>query len=105
LPVSVGMVLQPIHDLEAVVVDDLGQCHRASVLGIPRDDGLWDGYIEFRCEEGGVHVTPRETTQPDAGGLFSWASRLSEVYLEGALARATDRASGLLGFRRPAAVT
>lgn len=91
------MVLQPIHDLKAVVVDELGHAHHASVVGLRRDDGLWDGFIEFRDEEeGSVHVTPRETTQPNVDGLVYWATGLSAVYLEGALERATEDAH----FRR-----
>ncbi len=84
------MVLQPIGDLGVVVLDELGRRHQAVVVALPRDDGQWDGFIEFRGEEGGVWVTPRETTEPDACGVLDWATNLPLGYLEGALARATD---------------
>lgn len=49
----------------------------------------WHGWIEFAPMQGGPVVrTPRETTQPDKANTARWASGLTPVYLEGALARA-----------------
>jgi hypothetical protein len=51
-----------------------------------------EGWIEFDpvAEPAGVHTrrTPRETTQPNRVDTEYWATGLTPVYLEGALARA-----------------
>jgi transitional endoplasmic reticulum ATPase len=64
----------------------------------------WNGWIEFTPVLGGPVIrTPRETTQPDRANTERWASRLSRVYLEGALERALHW--GLVGVEpssRPA---
>lgn len=53
------------------------------------DDGLWEGWIEFtNVDSGAVTRTGRETTQPTRNDVMYWATGLSRVYLEGALARA-----------------
>jgi hypothetical protein len=53
------------------------------------DDGLWKGWIEFSdLDTGAVIRTPRETTQPTRDDVMYWATGLTRVYLEGALARA-----------------
>jgi hypothetical protein len=56
------------------------------------DDGLWEGWIEFL--PAGTDVAQqairsgRETEQPNRAGVLYWAEGLTQVYLEGALARA-----------------
>jgi len=68
-----------------------GDIHRARVCGRQRDDGTWEGWIEFDRDDGALTlVTPRETTQPNLAALEYWAAGLTPVYLEGALARAID---------------
>jgi hypothetical protein len=53
------------------------------------EDGLWEGWIEFTDLETGVVIrTARETTQPTRADVMYWATGLTRVYLEGALARA-----------------
>lgn len=53
------------------------------------DDGRWEGWIEFSdLESGAVIRSARETTQPTRDGVMYWATGLTRVYLEGALARA-----------------
>ena len=55
------------------------------------DDGLWEGWIEFLPIGDGVRGpirSGRETEQPNREGVLYWASGLTHVYLEGALARA-----------------
>jgi hypothetical protein len=55
------------------------------------DDGLWEGWIEFVPIGGGARGpirSGRETEQPNRDGVLYWASGLTQVYLEGALARA-----------------
>lgn len=52
-------------------------------------DGLWEGWLEFtNVETGAVLRSGRETTQPTRADTMYWATGLSHVYLEGALARA-----------------
>lgn len=61
---------------------------------IPRACGrpagnVWDGWIEFVPIDSGPPVrTPRETEQPNRADLLYWAQGLTQVYLDGALARA-----------------
>jgi hypothetical protein len=63
----------------------------ARACGGQREDGMWEGWIEFVAEDGrAVLNTARETTQPNLADLNYWATGLTPVYLEGALARARD---------------
>ena len=60
-----------------------------------RDDGLWDGWVEFipdGADEREPIRTGRETEQPNREDVAYWASGLSVVYLQGALERALDLA-------------
>ena len=53
------------------------------------DDGLWEGWLEFSdLDTGDVIRSARETTQPSRDDTMYWATGLTRVYLEGALARA-----------------
>ena len=53
------------------------------------EDGMWEGWLEFSDISTGVVIrTTRETTQPTHADVKYWATGLSRVYLEGALARA-----------------
>ena len=53
------------------------------------DDGRWEGWLEFSDLETGVVIrSARETTQPSRDDVMYWATGLTRVYLEGALARA-----------------
>ena len=64
----------------------------AEVWGAQRDDGLWEGWIEFVPSDGGpVLSTGRETSQSHRDALTYWATGLEHVYLDGALARAVER--------------
>ena len=74
-----------------------GQEYRARACGRQREDGLWEGWIEFEnIATGAVLRTVRETTQPNLTDLAYWATGLTPVYLEGALARtlATPKSPG-----------
>jgi hypothetical protein len=52
------------------------------------EDGLWEGWIEFLPGDGSpVLRSRRETVQPNREAAVYWATGLSQVYLEGALAR------------------
>jgi len=54
-------------------------------------DGSWEGWLEFAPvgKETAAFVTGIETHQHDRVALERWASGLTRVYAEGALARAT----------------
>jgi hypothetical protein len=52
-------------------------------------DGMWQGWIEFIPIGGGEPVrSGRETTQPNLQDTEYWATGLTPIFLEGALARA-----------------
>ena len=66
--------------------------YRAEVWGDRRDDGLWEGWIEFTpVDDGPVLSTGRETTQSRLETLDYWATGLEPVYLDGALGRAVEK--------------
>ena len=83
---------------EAVAAAD-GTAWRARVAGAPNPLGHWEGWIEFvpASRRAGATTatdwvpTERETTQPNLADLKYWATGLTIVYLQGALARAIDR--------------
>ena len=64
--------------------------YRARVIGRHAADGMWEGWLEFVPESGPATpiVTAVESRQPEREHLVYWASGLSTVYAEGALARA-----------------
>lgn len=71
------------------ILDGRGRSYTAKACGRERDDGLWEGWIEFTDTlTRNSHRSPRETTQPNSADLKYWATGLTTVYLEGALARA-----------------
>jgi len=66
-----------------------GTRYEARACGAPMPDGGWQGWIEFVPIDGGDPVrSPRETTQPNRADTEYWATGLTPVYLDGALARA-----------------
>ncbi len=70
--------------------DARGMDYTAHAYGEARDDGTWEGWLEFEPASGGTPLrTGRETTQPDRDALAYWASGLEPVYLDGAFARAS----------------
>jgi hypothetical protein len=75
-----------------------GTQYRARVCGRQREDGLWEGWIEFEnITTGAVLRTVRETTQPNLTDLTYWATGLTPVYLEGALARTLEAPKSVPG--------
>jgi hypothetical protein len=79
---------QTVARFETPVSDRSGRLYDAKACGREREDGLWEGWIEF--ENRATHEvlrTQRETTQPNLTDLTYWASGLTTVYLEGALER------------------
>ena len=66
-----------------------GTTYEARACAREREDGLWEGWIEFTPDGGGAALrTGRETTQPNEADIRYWASGLTGAYLEGALSRA-----------------
>ena len=66
-----------------------GTKYLPQAVGAQLEDGRWQAWLEFEpTEEGAALRTSRETTQPNREAAVYWATGLSAVYLEGALARA-----------------
>jgi hypothetical protein len=62
--------------------------YEARACGRARDDGLWEGWLEFTPVGGGAPLqTERETTQPNRDDTLYWARGLTWAYVDGALAR------------------
>ena len=72
--------------------DTDGALYYAQAVGRQREDGLWEGWLEFigMSEAARSICSDRETTQPNRTDLEYWAQGLSRVYLQGALARVGD---------------
>jgi hypothetical protein len=81
-------VAQTLARFQTPVSDREGGLYDAKACGSERDDGLWEGWIEFE-DRRTHHVlrTQRETTQPNLTDIRYWATGLTAVYLEGALDR------------------
>ena len=72
-----------------VVRESNGVGYAAQACGASREDGLWEGWVEFAPIDGGAPIrSPRETTQPNRTDAIYWANGLGAVFLEGALQRA-----------------
>ena len=72
-------------------VSDARGTFRARAMACGRGDGGWDGWLEFVSAEAGAslrYATAIETHQHDRVTMERWASGLTRVYAEGALARA-----------------
>ncbi len=73
-----------------------GRSFQARAYGSLASDGTWHGFLAFVPAEGhggASRLTRRETTQPNLEGLNYWASGLTPVYLDGALARSDELSS------------
>src|SRR5262249_11997961 len=65
-----------------------GRIFTAQACGREREDGLWEGGMEFVPYDGSaVPRSQRETTQPNLVALEYWATGLTPIYLQGALER------------------
>ena len=79
--------------LSETVSDARGTFH-ARAMASGRGDGSWEGWLEFVPADADASVryaTPIETHQHDRVTMERWASGLTRVYAEGALARARMR--------------
>jgi hypothetical protein len=74
---------------DAPVIHKTGRYH-ARAVGRQAGDGMWEGWFEFEPLDSDEPVTvgPAETRQPEFHDLTYWATGITPVYLEGALARA-----------------
>ena len=72
----------------AVTADD-GRAFKPRACGRLRDDGLYEGWIEFVPVLADAEVEPirtsGETVQPNRADLLYWAAGLTQTYLDGAL--------------------
>ena len=75
--------------LSETVSDERGTFH-ALVMAREGNDGSWEGWLEFvpTDDDSCRYATPIETRQHDRVTMERWASGLTAVYAEGALARA-----------------
>jgi hypothetical protein len=81
-------MLDLAHHYEELLTSPTGT-YRARVYGEQLDNGRWAGWLVFVPVGGGrLIATERETTQATLADLTYWGTGLSEVYLQGALARA-----------------
>jgi len=65
-----------------------GHIYTAQACGRERDDGMWEGWLEFvPHDRSAVLRSQRETTQPNLVDLEYWATGLTPIYLQGALER------------------
>jgi hypothetical protein len=66
-----------------------GRWYRPRAYGTRQPDGMWGGWLLFFPVAGGAAISSgRETTQSTFDALVIWASGLTDVYLDGAFARA-----------------
>ncbi|HLH26977.1 MAG TPA: hypothetical protein VK066_31010 [Chloroflexota bacterium] len=78
-----------IQERPEYVHDAAGTSYLVRVLGQPRPDGTWTGWIEFVPRGGGAVLrTDPETTQSSREQVAYWASGLEPLYFEGAFHRA-----------------
>jgi hypothetical protein len=79
-------------EFNEAISDAAGARYFAQAAGRQREDGLWEGWLEFIPERqsGRPVSSERETTQPNRADLEYWAQGLTRVYLEGALVRASS---------------
>jgi hypothetical protein len=83
-----------IHEYTTRVRGEDGTLYVARTYGAERSDGTWIAWLEFTpiSVARPVLTTDQETSQPNRAAVEYWAGGLEPVYLEGALARARDRA-------------
>jgi hypothetical protein len=92
--------------LSETVSDARGTFH-ARAMARGRGDGGWEGWLEFVPADADAFVryaTPIETHQRDRVTMERWASGLTRVYAEGALARARRQQNAVAGSESLAAL-
>jgi hypothetical protein len=79
-------------------VSDARGTFRARAMACGRGDGSWEGWLEFvpaNADASVRYATPIETHQHDRATMERWASGLTRVYAEGALARARRQSTAV----------
>jgi hypothetical protein len=65
-----------------------GPTYLPRACGREAENRLWEGWLEFLPDDGSAVLhSRRETLQPNREAVLYWATGLTPVYLEGALAR------------------
>ena len=78
-----------IADLELRVVEQNGREYFVNVAAEPTADGRWAAWLEFvPLDDTEPLLTDTETYQASREDVTYWASTLSEVFVQGAFARA-----------------
>lgn len=88
-----------IMQLSETVCDERGTFHPRA-MAHERSNGSWEGWLEFVPtgeDRSRIYVTPIETHQHDRMTMEYWASGLTGVYAEGALARARMKQTRIRG--------
>ncbi|HYU35821.1 MAG TPA: hypothetical protein VEW48_26995 [Thermoanaerobaculia bacterium] len=86
---TIHRTIETIHEYAVRFQGEDGTLYAILACGELRDDGMWEGCLEFRPLAGGLpRRTRRETTQPSRDALVYWASGLEPIYFEGAFTRA-----------------
>jgi hypothetical protein len=77
-----------VYNNATLTVSDAGRIYTPQACGRGREDGIWEGWLEFVPNDGSLVLrSQRETTQPNRTALEYWASGLTPIYLKGALER------------------
>jgi hypothetical protein len=82
-------------DLDTTIVSPEGDEYYVQVGG-QLAIGVWEAWLEFVPLDDALEVlrTTTETTQPTREDVVRWSETLTQVYLQGALARALDISDG-----------
>jgi hypothetical protein len=90
-PGILRFMAQVVSAFSEVIRTTDGTSYTVTACGRERSDGTWEGWLEFAPDDASpVLRTRRETSQPNLTDLRYWATGLTPVYLEGALARALE---------------
>ena len=83
-------------DLERTVLSSDGDEYYGQVAGDQRPDGMWEAWLEFIPVDDSLELlrTNVETTQPTREDAIRWSETLTDVYIQGAFARAVRAAEG-----------
>jgi hypothetical protein len=85
-----------ITDLDTTVISPKRDEYYVQVVGEHLATGMWEAWLEFVPFDDTLDVllTMTETTQPTREDVVRWSTTLTEVYLQGAFARAVQVSDG-----------
>jgi hypothetical protein len=83
-------------DLDTTIVSPEGDEYYVQVVGEHLLTGMWEAWLEFVPLDDALEVlrTTTETTQTTREDVVRWSETLTQVYLQGAFARAVDISDG-----------